>query len=94
MLFDRYTVSTLNFQSMSQVGFAFAVTPMLIAEGMTYAVGMGLVGAVAGVARRTASDRDGPARCMKDGNHDRTNVRCPSADKLIVVGSVIAVAVL
>jgi putative ABC transport system permease protein len=46
VLFDRYTVSTLNFQSMSQVGFAFAVTPMLIAEGMTYAVGMRLVGAV------------------------------------------------
>jgi putative ABC transport system permease protein len=45
-LFDGYSVSTLNFQSMSQVGFAFAVTPALVAEGMTYAMGMGLVGAM------------------------------------------------
>jgi putative ABC transport system permease protein len=45
-LFDGYAVSTLNFQSMSQVGFAFAVTPALVAEGMTYAMGMGLVGAM------------------------------------------------
>jgi putative ABC transport system permease protein len=46
VLFDGYAVSTLNFQSMSQVGFAFAVTPALIAEGMTYAMGMGLLGAI------------------------------------------------
>jgi putative ABC transport system permease protein len=46
VLFDGYTVSTLNFQSMSQVGFAFAVTPSLIAQGMTCAVGMGIVGAL------------------------------------------------
>jgi putative ABC transport system permease protein len=45
-LFDGYAVSTLNFQSMSQVGFAFAVTPALITQGMTYAMGMGLVGAL------------------------------------------------
>jgi putative ABC transport system permease protein len=45
-LFDGYAVSTLNFQSMSQVAFAFAVTPALVAEGMTYAIGMGLVGAM------------------------------------------------
>jgi putative ABC transport system permease protein len=46
LLFDGYTVSTLNFQSMSQIGFAFAVTPGLIAQGMTYAIGIGLVGAM------------------------------------------------
>ncbi len=45
-LLDGYAVSTLNFQSMSQVAFAFAVTPALVAEGMTYAMGMGLVGAM------------------------------------------------
>jgi putative ABC transport system permease protein len=45
-LFDGYAVSTLNFQSMSQVGFAFAVTPALVAQGLTYAVGMGVVGAI------------------------------------------------
>lgn len=46
VLFDGYAVSTLNFQSMSQVAFAFAVTPALIAQGMAAAVSMGLVGAM------------------------------------------------
>jgi putative ABC transport system permease protein len=46
LFFDGYTVSTLNFQSMSQVGFAFAVTPALVARGMTYAIAMGLVAAM------------------------------------------------
>jgi putative ABC transport system permease protein len=46
LLFDGYAVSTLNFQSMSQVAFAFAVTPVLVVEGMTYAVGLGVVGAM------------------------------------------------
>ena len=32
LLFDGYAVSTLNFQSMSQVAFAFAVTPALVAQ--------------------------------------------------------------
>jgi putative ABC transport system permease protein len=45
-LFEGYAVSTLNFQSMSQVGFTFAVTPALIGQGMTYAVGLGLAGAM------------------------------------------------
>jgi putative ABC transport system permease protein len=45
-LFDGFAVSTLNFQSMSQVAFAFAVTPTLVAQGMTYAGGMGLIGAI------------------------------------------------
>jgi putative ABC transport system permease protein len=45
LLFDGYAVSTLNFQSMSQVAFAFAVTPALVAEGLTYAVGLGVIGA-------------------------------------------------
>jgi putative ABC transport system permease protein len=46
LLFDGYAVSTLNFQSMSQVGFAFAVTPALVIQGMTYAMGIGVVGAI------------------------------------------------
>jgi putative ABC transport system permease protein len=45
-LFDGYAVSTLNFQSMSQVGFAFAVTPALVAQGMASAVVIALIGAV------------------------------------------------
>ena len=46
VLFDGYAVSTLNFQSMSQVAFAFAVTPALIVQGMAYAIAMGVVGAI------------------------------------------------
>ena len=46
LLFDGYAVSTLNFQSMSQVAFAFAVTQALVAQGMTYAIGMGVVAAM------------------------------------------------
>jgi putative ABC transport system permease protein len=46
VIFDGYAVSTLNFQSMSQVAFAFAVTPVLIAEGLAYAIGLGVIGAM------------------------------------------------
>jgi putative ABC transport system permease protein len=46
VLFDGYTVSTLNFQSLSQVAFAFAVTPTLILQGVGSAIVMGLVGAL------------------------------------------------
>lgn len=44
--FDGYAVSTLNFQSLSQVAFAFAVTPALLLQGVTYAVIIGLFGAL------------------------------------------------
>lgn len=46
VLFDGYAVSTLNFQSMSQVAFAFAVTPSLVAEGMASAILIALLGAL------------------------------------------------
>jgi putative ABC transport system permease protein len=46
MLVDGYAVSTLNFQSMSQVAFAFAVTPELIGEGVISAIVMGLLSAI------------------------------------------------
>jgi putative ABC transport system permease protein len=42
--FDGYQTATMNWQSFSQVAFAFAVTPGLLMEGLTYAVLMGLVG--------------------------------------------------
>jgi putative ABC transport system permease protein len=44
--FDGYKTSTMNFQSFSQVAFAFAVTPALLARGLMYAVGLGLFGAL------------------------------------------------
>jgi putative ABC transport system permease protein len=42
--FNGYQTSTINFQTFSQVAFAFAVTPSLIAQGLVYAVAMGLIG--------------------------------------------------
>jgi putative ABC transport system permease protein len=44
--FNGYQTSTINFQTFSQVAFAFAVTPRLIVRGIVYALMMGLVGSV------------------------------------------------
>ena len=42
--FDGYQTATMNFQSFSQVAFAFAVTPSLLTQGLFYAMVMGLLG--------------------------------------------------
>ena len=42
--FDGFQAATMNWQSFSQVAFAFAVTPALLGKALTYAVGMGLLG--------------------------------------------------
>jgi putative ABC transport system permease protein len=42
--FDGYQTATMNWQSFSQVAFAFAVTPALLARGLLYAALMGLLG--------------------------------------------------
>jgi len=42
--FNGYQTSTMNFQTFSQVAFAFTVTPELLVMGLVYALGMGLVG--------------------------------------------------
>jgi putative ABC transport system permease protein len=42
--FDGYQTTTMNWQSFSQVAFAFAVTPSLLGQALTYAVLMGLLG--------------------------------------------------
>jgi putative ABC transport system permease protein len=42
--FDGYETATMNFQSFSQIAFAFAVTPKLLAQALTYSVIMGLLG--------------------------------------------------
>jgi putative ABC transport system permease protein len=44
LAFNGYQTSTINFQTFSQVAFAFAVTPTLLAQGLGYALIMGLVG--------------------------------------------------
>jgi putative ABC transport system permease protein len=42
--FDGFQTSTMNFQSFSQVAFAFAVTPPLILRGLVYALVIGMLG--------------------------------------------------
>ena len=41
---DGFQTSTLNFQMFSQVSFRFAVTPLLLWQGLLCAVALGLVG--------------------------------------------------
>ena len=42
--FNGYQTSTMNFQTFSQVAFAFQVTPRLLVMGIVYSLLMGLVG--------------------------------------------------
>jgi putative ABC transport system permease protein len=44
LAFNGYQTSTMNFQTFSQVAFAFAVTPRLLMQGLIYALVMGLIG--------------------------------------------------
>jgi putative ABC transport system permease protein len=44
LAFDGYQTATMNWQSFSQVAFAFKVTPSLLALGMLFAVIMGFIG--------------------------------------------------
>jgi putative ABC transport system permease protein len=45
-VFDGYQAATMNWQSFSQVAFAFAVTPGLLARGILYAALIGLIGGI------------------------------------------------
>ena len=42
--FNGYQTSTMNFQTFSQVAFAFRVTPSLLALGLVWSLAMGLIG--------------------------------------------------
>ena len=44
LAFDGFQTSTMNFQSFSQVAFAFRVTPQLFVTGLAYALAIGLIG--------------------------------------------------
>lgn len=44
LIFDGYTVSTLNNASFSQLAFAFAVTPQLLVTGVILALLLGFIG--------------------------------------------------
>ena len=42
--FNGLQTTTLNFQTFSQLTFAFTVTPGVLATGLAYAVGLGFLG--------------------------------------------------
>src|SRR5262249_33520594 len=42
--FNGYQTSTINFQTFSQVAFAFAVTPPLLVQGLVYALIIAFIG--------------------------------------------------
>jgi len=42
--FNGFQTSTMNFQTFSQVAFAFRVTPALLITGLVYALSIGLIG--------------------------------------------------
>ena len=44
LAFDNFHAATMNWQSFSQVAFAFAVTPQLLVQGVVWAALIGLVG--------------------------------------------------
>ena len=44
LAFNGYQTSTMNFQTFSQVAFAFQVTPQLLVMGLVYSLLMGLIG--------------------------------------------------
>ena len=44
LAFNGYQTSTMNFQTFSQVAFAFRVTPGLLVLGLVWALAMGLIG--------------------------------------------------
>ncbi len=44
MFFNGFRTATLNFQTFSQIAFAFAVTPSLLVGGLIYSLVMGFVG--------------------------------------------------
>jgi len=44
LAFDGFQTATMNWQTFSQVAFAFRVTPSLLVQGVIYALVMGLVG--------------------------------------------------
>lgn len=44
LAFDGFQAATMNWQSFSQVAFAFAVTPALLMQGVGWAVAIGLIG--------------------------------------------------
>jgi len=48
------TTSTMNFQTFSNLAFAFKITPQLLVQGVFFALVMGVVGGLLPAARAAA----------------------------------------
>ena len=48
---QAFTISTMNFQTFSEIAFSFTLTPRIIAVSLAFAVTMGLVGGFLPAAR-------------------------------------------
>jgi len=82
--FNGYQASTINWQTFSQVAFAFRVTPLLLVQGTGYALILGLVGGSSRpCARRESRWRP---RC---GSFERT-APCPEAPAAFNVYAAVA----
>jgi putative ABC transport system permease protein len=42
--FDGFKTATINWQTFSQIAFAFQVTPQLLMQGIVYALFIGMIG--------------------------------------------------
>jgi len=60
---NGFTANTLNFQSFSQMAFAFQITPKLMLEGIVFAVIMGLAG---GIVPALRAARMKPADALRE----------------------------
>jgi putative ABC transport system permease protein len=57
LAFDGYGAATMNFQTFSQIAFAFAVTPATLARAIVIAASIGLSEASSRHSRGAAADR-------------------------------------
>jgi putative ABC transport system permease protein len=64
LAFNNFHTSTINWQSFSQVAFAFRVTPRLLAQGFSYAVVIGLIGGLLPAIRAARTSVAGALRAL------------------------------
>ncbi len=55
-LMQMITISTMNWQSFSELAFSFRLTPAIVAKTLSFALGMGLVGGFMPAARAARMD--------------------------------------
>ena len=72
LAFNNFHTSTMNFQSFSQITFAFRVTPQLLARGIVWAAVIGLIGgSVSGDSGRPPADCLRAARTVSVAGNEK-----------------------